>query len=444
MSKGRSSHFGLLIPMLIIGVSVLSSTPHGQSPDSEKPKLKQFGSSLKRMAWDPVTNAAVERKPDAKKDDEPDVVRVETSLVVCDVLVVDKQGRAVQSLSQNDFLVTEDKQLQQVGMFSLGDNATVPRSIVLIIDYSPSQFPYLKTSIEAAKTMVDKLGPRDRMAIVTDDVELLVEFTQDKKKLKEKLESLLQRAEPRHGLFSSRRQHLGHSAQYSALMATLKEMFDAEDVRPIIIFQTDGDEAYNLQNPIVVPSIPPNLPPDLQKEAELNVDAMQRRRENNLTTFSLGDIYKSAEKSRATIYTIIPGFRIVGLTLDEQIAQMKAETERAAQEWSAAFGSKTREQMRAQAEDRWQRTPVEALRYRAAVEGRLQSALVVLSTLTGGWTEFLQDPAQADDIYSRIFADIDRRYIIGYYPSNKEHDGKRRRVGVEVRGHPDYVVLGRR
>jgi len=46
--------------------------------------------------------------------------------------------------------------------------ATVPRSIILIIDYSPSQFAYIKDSIEAAKVLVDKLKPRDRMAVVTD------------------------------------------------------------------------------------------------------------------------------------------------------------------------------------------------------------------------------------------------------------------------------------
>jgi hypothetical protein len=75
---------------------------------------------------------------------------------------------------------------------------------------------------------------------------------------------------------------------------------------------------------------------------------------------------------------------------------------------------------------------------------KLQSALSVVATLTGGWTEFLETPDQADAIYARIFSDINQRYIVGYYPTNKERDGKRRKIRFEVKGHPDYQILGRR
>src|SRR5437879_6902870 len=145
-------------------------------------------------------------------------------------------------------------------MFSLGDNATVPRSIVLIIDYSASQFPFIDTSIAAAKTLVDKIAPIDRMAIVTDDVELLQDFTNDKKILKDKLESLRQRStnwDPSH---FSPREHFGRSAQYSAHLATLKEIFDEEDQRPVIIFQTDGNETVLFRNPITDRKVTTNLP----------------------------------------------------------------------------------------------------------------------------------------------------------------------------------------
>jgi hypothetical protein len=55
----------------------------------------------------------------------------------------------------------------------------------------------------------------------------------------------------------------------------------------------------------------------------------------------------------------------------------------------------------------------------------------------------LDKPEQANEIYSRILADINHRYIISYYPTNQGQDGKLRRVRIEVRGHPDYVVQGR-
>jgi hypothetical protein len=68
-----------------------------------------------------------------------------------------------------------------------------------------------------------------------------------------------------------------------------------------------------------------------------------------------------------------------------------------------------------------------------------------LGKVTGGGIDFLEEPSQAADIYSKIFSDINRRYVIGYYPSNQAHDARRRRkVVVKVRGHPEYEVWGRK
>src|SRR5436190_14893382 len=178
---------------------ILVSYSGGLAQDKTQPKIKNFGSSLKRIKWDPEKKAAVEvnPKPDTKgSSDDVEVVKVETSLVSNAVMVVDAKGDFVSSLTDQDFVVTEDGQPQQVGMFSMGDDIKVPRSIVLIIDYSGSQLPYIKTSVAAAKALVDKLPPSDSMAIVTDDVELIQDFTKDKHKLKSKLDSLLNRVVP--------------------------------------------------------------------------------------------------------------------------------------------------------------------------------------------------------------------------------------------------------
>src|ERR1051325_6980628 len=148
----------------------------------EKPTLRDFGSSLKK-------NPTNTNQP-AKPNDEDDVVRVQTDLVVCDVLVVDRQGKMIAGLERDDFVVREDDRAQKVATFSLGDNANIPRSIVLILDYSFSELPYIETSVAAAKVLVDKLGAKDRMALVTDDVQLLVDFTRDKELLKQKLDLL--------------------------------------------------------------------------------------------------------------------------------------------------------------------------------------------------------------------------------------------------------------
>lgn len=409
-------------------VALTVVTAPAQSPPNEKPRLKDFGESLKRLKWDRQLNAAVETKSanqEPRSRETEDVVKVETSLVVSDVLVLDERGESVKGLTANDFLISEAGKPQKVGMVSLGDDASVPRSIVLIIDYSPSQLAYIQTSIAAAKILVDKLAPLDRMAIVTDDVELLVDFTRNKNQLKDALTSLLKKAGE--AMASSDKPHrVGRSQQYSALMATLKEAFSSEDERPIVIFQTDGDQVSLLRDAKIIPAVPPNLPRDLRQMAERRVEGWRERLKREQTEFSLNDLYKTVEKSRATIYTVVPGSRLIGLSSEAQAAEFKAGHVR----WYES--------------DRWKLAPPEAIEFIVKEEVKVQASLAVVGTLTGGWTDFLEQPSQADQIYSHIFSDINRRYIVGYYPDNKEHDGKRRKLSIEVRGHPEYSVLSRK
>ncbi len=210
------------------------------------------------------------------------MVRVDTDLVVAAVLVLDGEGKIVTGLSKEDFVVKEDDGLQEVASVSLGDSKDVPRSIVLIIDYSGSQLPYIKTSIEAAQMLVDKLNPKDRMAVVTDDVNLLVDFTSDKDLLKKRLESLKE---------SALSGAVGASDQYDALLATMTELFSPEDARPIVIFQTDGDELESLKGGSPQP---------------YNAFSLPRK-------FGLEDILSATERSRVAVYSVISGVRFFGV-----------------------------------------------------------------------------------------------------------------------------------
>ena len=366
---------------VVCAICGLSFAQSSSEPPKRK-KLKDFGSSLKRQKWDPEKNAVEVKGPGAELN-EGDVIRIDTSLVSCELLVVDERGNNVSGLTAEDFSIVEDGASQTVAHFLKGDNIDVPRSIVLIIDYSGSQKSYLKDSVKAAKVLVDKLGPKDLMAIVTDDVELVVDFTSDKKKLKSKLNSLVQISGV-DSVFSSGLEHFGRSKQYSALMATLNEAFTEEDIRPIIIFQTDGDEAFYLQNsPVALPFSKPLK------------GHFRRQMEKEIPQFSLDDVYRSVERSRATVYTVIPGVKPPESQPDEEQVDIR-------------------------------------------------SLLSRVAPLSGGWTESLETPDQAGAIYGRIFSDINQRYIIGYYPTNKEQNGKRRKIDFKVKGHPEYQIYGRR
>ena len=438
----------ILISSLITGLLYSIAFPQTQqTPPREKPKLKDFGSSLKKLKWDEQKKQAVnvdQAGTGGTSDD--DVIRIETSLVVCDVLVTDKNGRPQRNLKPTDFAISEDGVPQQVGLFTLGDNANLSRSIVLIIDYSQSQFPYIADSIEAAKILVDELGPLDQMAIVTDDVELLANFTSDKHELKHALDSLVEKNRGSKGVLGFGKKHpqFGRSAQFSALMATLNEAFDDEDQSPIIVFQTDGDEIEYLRNSLIVHQVPPGLSPDLRAEVQEEVEYKKKLQQQLVTEFSLDDVFRAVEKSRATIYTIIPRVPLIGLTEDEQIRRLTAEDEKVVATWSAAASSaKIRNLLRTRQEQRQKKLTREIWQARLDQELKVQKALVELSELSGGWADFLETKAQAAETYNRIVKDLNQRYIIGYYPTNKDHDGKRRRISIRVAGHPDYQITTR-
>ena len=369
-----------------------------QDLPQDKKKIKDFGKSLNDKKYDSKNKDS--KKSDSKSDaitvnedkiEDEEVLRVETNLVRTDVLVVNQSGQAVLGLKPSDFNVTENNIPQEIGTFSLGDTQDVPRSIVLIIDYSGSQVPYIQMSVNAAKVLVDKLNPKDKMAIVTDDIELVVSFTRDKEKLKKELDALAKHAENK---------DVGKSKQYSALMATLNELFDSEDVRPIVIFQTDGDEAFFISR-----------------------DEPNGKR---LTSFTVTDLFNKIEKSKVTIYSVISGFSLLGLSPEARLKK----TELMIDKKMFNFVPKDKQAVFLQ-------------QYSDRLFNQ-QTSMSIVARSSGGFTERLETPDQADDIYSRILDEINNRYLLGYYPTNQEQDGTRRNVKIEVREHPEYVVWGRK
>ena len=392
----------LYICLVLAGASVfVAAQSFGDSPN----RIKDFGSSLKQTDKKKKAKTKVPQQNNfTVTTTEDEVIRVDTILVANEILVFDKRGNPVKGLKKEDFVVAEDNEPQEISTFLSGDSELIPRSIVLIIDYSSSQLPYIETSVEAAKGLVDKLNSNDRMAIVTDKVELLQDFTADKNLLKEKLESLK---------ISALSGQVGPSKQYSALLATLNEMFDDKAFRPIIIFQTDGDELPQLKGEGA------NFP--------LGDEPIK---------FSYKDILTATDKTRATIYTVIPGICFNGISGKEKLLRAKTylvNAERAsAKARNITF---TPDKLK---------VPEQFLKSQAERLGWQQTAIAEMARFTGGSTNYLEQPEQAENIYAEILSGMNLRYVIGYYPTNRERDGKTRKVLTEVRGHPEYKILGRK
>ena len=438
---------------LIIGLFLALASPcFEQTPSAsptptplalpEKARVKTFGSSLRK--YKPKEVRDFQDRPKSNEPDDVETVRVTTDLVVNDVLVTDQNGKMITDLNRDDFVVTEDAAPQKIEVFSSGESLSVPRSMVLIIDCNFLQAPYLKNSIQAAKMLVDRLAPQDKMAIVTVDVKLVVDFTADKTRLKNKLSSLLKdpwlesrkeliallpqfRANP-HLLTKSyfdilEKNGVGPGREFEALLAVLNEMFDREDRQRIVIFQGDGSEAIQLT---------PDNDTSHQIASSAGGEARTRfNREKTAKNFEFSDIKEAIERSRATIYSVAPGIRFLGLSKEEQKARAKLSFTNIYR----AMG--LREESLSRLREKFQSQFEEML-----LAGQI--AMFRIAELSGGNLGFIEKPEDAEGVYSNIFKLISNRYVIGYYPTNQGRDGKRREVKVEVRNHPEYVVTGRK
>ena len=391
--------------LLEFGTAVLC-----QAPDADKGEMRQFGSSLTELGSKPKKKRKPRAFPKdrtaAPVDNDGDVLRVDTTLVVNEIAVLDKNDRPVLGLDRGDFMICEDSEPQNIEIFASSADSAIPRSVVLIIDYSESELPYIETSIDAAKVLVDKLKISDQMALVTDDVHLLTGFTSDKTLLKAKLDLLKTRALAG---------NTGMSKQYSALWATLKELFPEGTLRPIIVFQTDGDQlsdftGYGFNGNEITGSI---------------TDTSAFRR-----------LLSAVEETGATVYSIAPGPSYVTKSRGELMKNAASDLTQAL---------KTRALLKKTAFDENNlKITWNAIAVWAKSRRRDASAMEYLSLRSGGGLDQLASPDEADAVYSRIFTKMNQRYVIGYYPTNQARDGTQRKIKITVRDHSDYKILGRK
>lgn len=187
-----------------------------------------FGSSLRKFV---VINLALllacflltVQVAQAQEDDE-ETVRIDTSLVQLNVGVVDRQGRAITSLSPNDFAVYEEGVRQTIKSF---EPATAPFSLVLLLDLSGSTLSFRSTLKQSAIRFIDALAPGDRVAVIAfnDKVKTLVDFSSDYQKIANAIYYV---------------DGKGGTELYQALDYSLKELAKEKNRRKAIVVLTDG------------------------------------------------------------------------------------------------------------------------------------------------------------------------------------------------------------
>lgn len=400
--------FGLT---LFLGLFLFGLNLPVAAQKDKKPERKKFGWSLKKSEKESKKDS--KSKKQSAETDEDEVVKINTDLILNDILVLDKKGEAVLGLKESDFIVVEDDKPQKIEVFSPpGEKQIYPRHFVFIIDHNNAHTSYMRDSIDAARLFVDKLASQDKMAIVTDDVKLIQDFTNDKVKLKKELEWVYKDYNKNVGRTG------GWGLTYTALHTVLNELFDDENIRPIVILQSNGGELHFI------------------KGGKFDGSRSKFGLYYGFYNFTFQELLTKIIEKRATVYSIITGRRFAGLSDEEKIRNL----------------------VLLQMDHQYDSPPVKLesivpldkatdnLVIRRAMQDVLefQTALVEVAETSGGTAKFLQPSEDAAAIYSDIFSDTLNRYLIGYYSTNQEQDKTIRKVKIEVRDHPEYVILGRK
>ena len=156
--------------------------------------------------------------------DDIDVIRTDSSLVQLNVGVVDRQGRAVRTLSQKDFVVYEDGVRQSILHF---EPTTAPFSLVLMLDMSGSTINFRQQLKTAAWRFLDALAPEDRVQVIQFNakVKTLADFSTDRKKTAYAIEIA---------------EGAGETHFYDAMRVALRELAKEGKRRKAIVVLTDG------------------------------------------------------------------------------------------------------------------------------------------------------------------------------------------------------------
>ncbi|HEX8772938.1 MAG TPA: VWA domain-containing protein [Pyrinomonadaceae bacterium] len=194
-----------------------------------------------------------------------------SGVVRLNVAVTDQEGNSVTDLRQEDFLVQQDGISQTITVFSKDEPAVV---YGIVIDNSGTFADELEQAIEASKIIINSNRAGDESFIVrfidSEHVETVQDFTPDKAKLGDALDSLYIEG-GQTALIDAVYLSAQRVAQYKPLAATYR--------RRAIILMTDGDESasyysmdklLNLLRRVDVQVFTVSLAKDSKKSDKLN------------------------------------------------------------------------------------------------------------------------------------------------------------------------------
>ncbi len=328
------------------------------------------------------------------KNEEDEIVRIDTELVEVPVIVTDRTGKPLLNLKQSNFAVFEDGKTQELTDFAA---TTAPFEVALLLDTSGSTRSDLHLIQRAAQSFIDSLRKGDRVSVVafrsTIDAgravavsDVLTVLTDDRLALR----SALEKVSTSNG-----------TPYYDGIVKIVEEVFNSaprEEFRGrrALVALTDGVDSTSLSGF--------EEARDLLENAGITSYFIQIDTRPFFEEGLLGPCDGATRFSQAQIRRYYRSF------------SSRSNVERTSN--FCELGD-------------FERLAISKKLYEIA-----GLELTSLAKRSGGKVFPAGDLTDARNAFRSVAAEIGTKYSLGYYSSNGKRDGSFRKIRVELRGLP--------
>ena len=441
----------LLRIVLICGLSIAAVTAAWPQSNGQRPRYPSQTTPRARPTPPSTPEENVEDQ------DPQEVVKTDTSLVTVPIIALTPEGTYVPDLTKPEFTIMEDGVKQEVAFFA---TVTAPFHVVLVLDTSASTREKLNHIRRAAIAFVEQLQAGDRVKVISfdDQVRDLNDFTNDRAELR----SAINRTESGRG-----------TKVYDAVELALNSLRIIEGRKAIVLF-SDGMDWHSdrasfdgtlrsLEEEGVV-----FYPIRYETRAETEQLAREQANEQTIPQLPTREIIN--RPAPGTTAPTFPGEETTiptggqtkttgpfGLPSASEILRRRREAERDRdRERTGDYPRSDRlpdpSRPVGRPPDYPQPSPGGRPRADDGISAMLDQAyltadsyLNALADKSGGRLVRADTLASLPDAFAKIAAELRTQYAIGYYPTNKERDGKFRKIkvgstrkGVSLRARPGY------
>ncbi len=385
--------------------------------------------------------------PPTEVREQVETVKIDTNLVMVPVAVTAADGRNVPDLRQNEFNVAEDGVKQQIALFA---TTRLPVNVVLLLDTSASTKDKLAFMQAAAVAFVEKLEAADRVKVISFDSQVreLSDFSSNRATLKAAI-----------GKTTS-----GEGTKlYDAFELALSSLRKLEGRKAIVLF-SDGvdwhsDQASDYstlrwleEEGVVVYPIRYNTRAEAERIArrtseeidpELATIDVIRKSKGGTTepTFPNDDPREGPPPGQPS------STGPLGLpTAAEIMRRSRRSVPRPGEpstERRTTPGAPRKPKSETESRGRHGGDPISEMLDRLYLVA--DKYLNDLADKSGGTVLRVDDLSTLPDAFAKVAAELQLQYIIGYYPTNKAHDGEYRNINVTssrqqlvIRARPGY------